>query len=415
MGAFEYTAVDPTGRERKGVLEGDTARQIRQLLRDQSLFPVTVTEVSQNSSRAQKGADAGKTKKITLRRRASLSVADVSLLTRQLATLVRSGLPLDESLQAVAEQTEKPSSKTTMLGVRAKVMEGFTLADGLAEFPQTFDELYRATVSAGEQSGHLDVILERLADYVENRQQMRSKTLNAMIYPIFMVVISIAVIALLLTSVVPKIVAQFENSKAELPTLTKVMIASSDFLIAWWWLLTGVIGLVAFLFVQWLRNVNNRRRFHALLLRTPVIGRVIRGANTARFARTLSTLTSSSVPVLDALRISGEVVTSLPMRDAIEQVATRVREGAAIGRSLAATKIFPPMMIHLISSGETSGDLETMLDRAANNQEREMDSILSTAIGLLQPLMIVFMGAIVLTIVLAMLLPIFQLNSLVGK
>lgn len=409
MGAFEYTAVDTSGRERKGVLEGDTARQIRQLLRDQSLFPVTVTEVGQSQR-----SDPGKAKtKVKARRGGRLSTADVSLMTRQIATLVRSGLPLDESLQAVAEQTEKPRSKSTLLGVRAKVMEGFTLADGLGEFPQVFDELYRATVSAGEQSGHLDIILERLADYVENRQQMRSKTLNAMIYPIFMVVISVAVIVLLLALVVPKIVAQFQNSKAELPMLTKGLIAASDFLREWGWLVALIMVAVAFLFRQWLRSTDNRRRFHALLLRLPLLGRVIRGTNTARFARTLSTLTSSSVPVLEAMRISGQVVTSLPMRDAVEQAATRVREGAAIGRSLGATKIFPPMMIHLISSGETSGDLEVMLDRAASNQEREMDSIIGAVLGLLQPLMIVIMGGIVLTIVLAMLLPIFRLNDLI--
>jgi general secretion pathway protein F len=410
MGAFEYTAVDAAGRDKKGVLEGDTARQIRQLLRDQSLLPVTVTEVVQNQRRGEQT----KTKIISLKRGRGMSASDLSLLTRQLATLVRSGLPLDEALQAVAEQTEKPRNKSILLGVRAKVMEGHPLVDGLSDFPVVFDELYRATVAAGEQSGHLDTILERLADYTESREQMRGRTLNAMIYPIFMFVISALVIVMQLTFVVPKIVTQFQNSKTQLPALTRILIATSDFLRDWGWALALGIALAVVLFMRWLRNPSARRLFHRFLLRMPLMGRVIRGANTARFARTFSTLTSSTVPVLEAMKISGQVVTNLPMRDAVEQAATRVREGAPIGRSLAATKIFPPMMIHLISSGETSGDLEAMLDRAATNQEREMDAILSAVVGLLQPLMIVIMGAFVLLIVMAMLLPIFQLNSLIA-
>lgn len=404
MGAFEYTAVDATGRERKGVLEGDTARQVRQLLRDQALLPVAVNEVSQSEQKQRKA-------RFTIKR--GVSAADLALLTRQIATLVRSGLPLEEALAAVSEQTEKPRVRSIVMGVRAKVMEGHTLADGLSDFPTVFPELYIATVAAGEQSGHLDTVLERLADYTENREQLRSRTVNAMLYPVLLFIVCIAIVALLLTFVVPKIVKQFENSKAELPMLTQVLIAISDFLRDWGWLLLIGIVLAVFAFRRWLRDPNARRRFHAALLRLPLFGKVVRGSNTARFARTFSTLTSSAVPVLEALRISGEVVTNLPMRDAVQDAATRVREGAPIGKSLGTSKIFPPMMIHLISSGESSGELETMLDRAATNQEREMDSILSAAVGLLGPLMILLMGGMVLLIVLAMLLPIFQLNQLI--
>lgn len=404
MGAFEYTAVDAAGRERKGVLEGDTARQVRQLLRDQALLPVAVNEVSQNEQKQRES-------RFSIKR--GVSAADISLLTRQIATLVRSGLPLEEALAAVSEQTEKPRVRSIVMGVRAKVMEGHTLADGLADFPTVFDELYIATVAAGEQSGHLDTVLERLADYTENREQMRSRTITAMLYPVLLFVVCISIVALLLTFVVPKIVKQFENSKAELPMLTQVLIAISDFLRDWGWLLLIGIVLAAFAFRRWLRDPSARRRFHATLLRIPLVGKVVRGTNTARFARTFSTLTSSAVPVLEALRIAGEVVTNLPMRDAVQDAATRVREGAPIGKSLGTSKIFPPMMIHLISSGESSGELETMLDRAATNQEREMDSILSAVVGLLGPLMILLMGGMVLLIVLAMLLPIFQLNTLI--
>ncbi|HET9446941.1 MAG TPA: type II secretion system inner membrane protein GspF [Steroidobacteraceae bacterium] len=405
MGAFEYTAVDATGRERKGVLEGDTARAVRQMLRDQSLLPLSVSEVLQTENKRER-------KQFSLRR--GISAADLSLLTRQIATLVRSGLPLEEALLAVSEQTERPRIRSIVMGVRAKVMEGHALADGLSDFPAVFPELYRATVSAGEQSGHLDTVLERLADYTESREQLRSRTLTAMLYPVLLFIVCVAIVAMLLTFVVPKIVKQFENSKAELPFLTQVLIAFSDFLRNWGLLLLAIIILGSIAFVRWLRDPSARRRFHTFLLRLPLVGKVVRGNNTARFARTFSTLTSSAVPVLEAMRIAGEVVTNLPMRDAVQDAAARVREGAPIGRSLGMSKMFPPMMIHLISSGETSGDLETMLDRAATNQEREMDSILGAVVGLLGPLMILIMGGLVLLIVLAMLLPIFQLNQLIA-
>jgi general secretion pathway protein F len=405
MGAFEYTALDPTGRERKGVLEGDTARQVRQLLREQSLLPVEVNEVAQEEIR-RKGA--------TFSFRRGVSAADLALMTRQLATLVHSGLPLEEALMAVSEQSERPRIRTIVMGVRAKVMEGHALADGLADFPNVFPEIYRATVAAGEQSGHLDTVLERLADYTENREQMRSRTVNAMLYPILLFAVCIGIVFMLLTFVVPKIVKQFENSKADLPILTQALIGISDFVRDWGLLMIAGIVAAAFLFRRWLRDPAARRRYHGFLLRLPLIGKVVRGSNTARFARTFATLTSSAVPVLDAMRISGEVVTNLPMRDAVEVAATRVREGAPIGKSLGTSKIFPPMMIHLIASGETSGELETMLDRAATNQEREMDSILGAVVGLLGPLMILVMGGLVLLIVLAMLLPIFQLNELIA-
>ena len=406
MGAFEYVAVDASGRERKGVLEGDTARQVRQLLRDQSLLPVSVAEVAERES--------GRKRKLEFSLRRGVSAGDLSLLTRQIATLVHSALPLDEALLAVSEQSEKPRIRSIIMGVRAKVMEGHALAEGLADFPAVFPDLYRATVAAGEQSGHLDTVLERLADYTESRAVLRSRTLNAMLYPALLFTVCTLIVALLLTYVVPQIVVQFENSKAELPILTRALIGLSDFLRSWGLVLLGALIIGFILFFRWLRDPGARRRFHAFLLRVPLVGKVVRGTNTARFARTLSTLTSSAVPVLEALRISGEVVVNLPMRDAVDDAAAKVREGAPIGRSLATSKMFPPMMIHLISSGETSGDLETMLDRAATNQERELDAILGAAVGLLGPLMILVMGGLVLMIVLAMLLPIFQLNQLIA-
>ncbi len=406
MGAFEYVAVDATGRERKGVIEGDTPRHVRQQLREQSLLPVAVNEVQQ-----QEAARARKPLSFGFQR--GLSATDLALVTRQLATLVKSALPLEEALLAVSQQTDKPRVRSVILGVRSRVMEGHTLGDGLGDFPGSFPEIYRATIAASEQSGHLDAVLERLADYTDNRQQLRSRTTAALLYPVLLFVVCLAIVFFLLVSVVPKIVEVFRNSNAELPLLTQILIASSDFMRAYGLYLVIAIAAAIFLFVRSLRIEANRRRWHHFLLRLPLIGKVVRAGNTARFARTLSTLTASTVPVLEALRISGEVVTNLPMRKAVDEAAVRVREGAAIGRSLGQSRLFPPMMIHLISSGETSGELDTMLERAAVHQERELDSILQAVVGLLGPVMILVMGGMVLMIVLAMLMPIFQLNDLV--
>lgn len=404
MGAFEYTAVDTQGRERKGVVEGDTARQVRQLLREQQLLPVSVAEVVQTETRRQHGFAFAR----------GISSTDLALLTRQLATLVRSGLPLEESLLAVSQQTEKPRIKSILLGVRSRVMEGHALADGLAEFPQVFPEIYRATVAAGEQSGRLDVVLERLADYTESRQQIRQKVSNALVYPIALTVMCFGIVSLLLVFVVPKVVTVFETGRRELPLATQILIGLSDFFRAYGVYVLILLAIAAWLVRRWLQGEGPRRRFHRALLRLPLIGRLERGFNTARFTRTLSILTASAVPVLESLRIASEVVTNIPMREAVTEASERIREGSPIGRSLGASRLFPPMTIHLIASGETSGELETMLERAATNQERELDSLIGTLLGLMGPALIVFMGIVVMGIVFALLLPIFQLNELVA-
>ncbi|MBV8742394.1 MAG: type II secretion system inner membrane protein GspF [Sinobacteraceae bacterium] len=403
MGAFEYTALDNGGRERRGILEGDTPRHIRQLLRERQLLPVTVSEVAEKEAKRQRSFSFGR----------GVSAADLSLFTRQLATLARAGLPLEEALLAVSQQTEKPRVQSIVLGVRARVMEGHTLADGLAEFPRVFPEIYRSTVAAGEQSGKLDGILERLAEYTEGREQIRQKVMAAMLYPIVLSVMCFAIVSGLMVYVVPKVVAVFEQAKGKLPLITQILIAVSDFVRSYGlYMLIGAVAL-AFLFNRWLQAPANRRVYHRTQLRLPLVGKLTRGFNTARFTRTFSILSASSVPVLEALRISGEVVTNLPMRDAITEAAARVREGAPIGRSLGVSKMFPPMTIHLISSGESSGELESMLERAAISQERELDSLLAGMVGLLGPLLIVGMGAFVMGIVFAMLLPIFEMNQLI--
>lgn len=403
MSAFEYTALDARGHELRGVLDGDSARQIRQLLRDQSLLPVTVTEVS----------DAPKRKSFSFSFGNRIKTADLALLTRQLSTLVRSGIPLEEALLAVSQQSEKARVRSVVAGVRARVMEGRTLAEGLSAFPNVFPEIYRATVSAGEQSGHLDSVLERMADFTENRQVLQQKITNAMIYPVLLTVVCLGIVGLLLGYVVPEVVRVFEAGDRPLPILTRILIGASDLLRSWWWLLIIVVVAVIWGFRRWIRDPAARFSYDAFKLRLPIIGRITRGNNAARFARTFSILTASAVPVLEALRIAAEVVTNTTMRRAVQDAAVRVREGAPIARSLGASKLFPPMLVHLIASGETSGELEDMLERAADNQERELDGVVNTAVGILGPVMILLMGGFVFVIVVALLLPIFQLNQLV--
>jgi general secretion pathway protein F len=403
MGAFEYVALNEAGKESKGLIEGDTPKHVRQILRDRHMLPVQVTEVAQKEAKRQS----------TFSLRSGMSTSELALVTRQLASLSQSGLPLEEALLAVAQQNDQPRTKSILLGVRSRVMEGHTLADGLSEFPQAFPDLYRATVAAGEQSGHLDVVLERLADYTEARQELRQRVTNAMIYPIALVSMAVAIIAFMLATVVPRIVNVFENAAGELPALTRGLIGTSDFIRDQWLFL--IIGIAAVIYGIWwlLQRDGPKRSYHRTLMRLPIAGRLTRGINTARFTRTLSILAGSGVPILDALKIAAEVIENLPMRDAVNEATLRVREGASISRSLAASKLFPPMMIHMVASGETSGKLEDMLSRTANYQEREVDGLIATLLGILQPLLIVLMGAVVMTIVLAILLPIFEINNLI--
>lgn len=403
MSAFEYSALDTRGKERKGVLEGDTARQVRQQLREQGMTPLHVEEVAERESRSGSG----------LQLRRGISATELALVTRQLATLVRAALPLEEALQTVARQSEQPRLKSMMLAVRAKVLEGYTLADGMGEFPHVFPELYRTTVGAGEQSGHLEVVLERLADYTEKRQQMRQKIMLALFYPIILTVIAILVTIALLTYVVPEVVKVFENMDQELPVLTRGLIAVSDFLRDYGLFLFILVGVALVGLRYLLRHPENRFRWHRTLMRLPLVGRLNKGLNTARFARTFSILSASGVPVLDALRISSEVMGNLPMREAVQQAAHRVREGSNIARALEQSRYFPPMTLHLIASGEASGKLEEMLERSADNQERELETVIAAVMGMFEPLLILVMGGVVLIIVLAILLPIFNLNQLV--
>ncbi|MDP3857563.1 MAG: type II secretion system inner membrane protein GspF [Stagnimonas sp.] len=410
MAAFEYSALNARGKQEKGLIEAETARQARQLLRERALTPLELREVAARQGR--RGADSGEG---PVRRRGggSLSATELSLFTRQLATLFRSGLPLDEALTAVAQQSENPKVQRMVLAIRSRVNEGESLAHALGQFPGAFPTLFRATVEAGEQAGKLDHVLERLADYVERRQAMQSKILLATFYPAILTLVAIGVVSLLLTYVVPKVVEVFDNIGAELPLLTRMLIGLSGFLRSYGVFL--VIGLVVagWLFARAMRNDEFKRRVHVRQLKLPLIGRLTRGANTGRFTRTLGILFGAGVPILDAMRIGTQVVTNLPMHDAIQEAARRVREGAGLAKSLEASRLFPPITVHLIASGEASGKLDEMLDRAADNQEREVETLIAALMGVFEPVLILAMGGVVLLIVLAILLPIFDLNTLV--
>ena len=405
MAAFEYTALDAGGRNSKGLIEGDTARQVRQMLRDRGLTPMYVHEVA--AGKAQKRGS------FDLKGSGNINSTELALFTRQLATLTRSGLPLDEALTAVAQQSESKRVQRVTLGVRSRVVEGNSLASALAEFPGGFPVLFRATIEAGEQAGKLDQVLERLADYADRGQQLRNKLMLALMYPLILTVVAIGVIIAMMTVVVPKIVGVFASINQALPPITVGLIATSDFLRNYGIYLAIAIAIAAFLFNRAMRNEEFRRKVHRQQLRLPLIGRLVRGGNTGRFMRTLGILFGSGVPILDALRIGSQVVTNLPMREAVDAAARRVREGVALNKSLAESRLFPPIALHLIASGESSGKLDEMLDRAATNQERELETLVAATVGIMEPMVIVIMGGIVLVIVVAIMLPILDLNQLV--
>jgi general secretion pathway protein F len=405
MAAFEYVALDLRGQQRRGVMEGDSARQVRQLLRDKQLAPLDV-----KPTRSHKEHSAGG----SFRFQRGLSAADLALLTRQMATLVQAAMPIEEALSAVAEQSETPRVKSMMLAVRSRVLEGNSLAASLKEYPSAFPELYRATVAAGEHAGHLSLVLEQLADYTEQRQQSRQRVQLALLYPLILMATSLIIVGFLLGYVVPDVVKVFLDSGQKLPALTRGLIAASDLVKNWGWLfliiaLGGVVTARAAL-----RQEATRLRWHIILLRLPVIGRLARATDTARFASTLAILTRSGVPLVDALGISSQVITNRSIRAKVQVAAQKVREGGSLTRSLEQTNEFPPMMRHMIASGEKSGELDQMLSRTARNQENDLAARIAMMVGLFEPFMLVFMGAVVLVIVLAILLPILSLNQLVG-
>jgi general secretion pathway protein F len=405
MTAYRYRALNPKGKLVRGVLEGDSERQVRSQLRGRSLQPVEIDVANRPL--------AAKTGERPSLFRPRVSVGDLALMTRQLATLVDSNLPLDEALQAAAEQSRSGRIKGMLLQVRSRVVEGHTLAHAMGEFPQVFNEMFRAMVNAGEHAGFLGPVLGQLADYTEQRQYTSQKLKMAMIYPFILVGVALAVVLMLMIFVVPELVGIFTHSKRELPALTRGLIATSEFSQNYGvWLVAG-LGALLLAVRRLLQNPVRKKRWHGLLLRIPGVSRLVIAMDTARFASTLSILMASGVPLLESLRIAGEVLTNLVLREDSVAVAERVQEGSSLHRALEHSGRFPPMMVHMVASGEASGELETMLERSATNQERELEMTMGTMMSMFEPLMVVFMGGMVLTIVLAILLPIFDLNTMV--
>lgn len=411
MGAFSYKALTEEGKTVKGILEGDSERHIRTQLRAKKLKPLEVASATGDTSAASGGESTSIT--ASFRRRATkLSTRDLSLITRQLASLVKSGLPLDEALHATAKQSQKANVKRVVLQVRTRVLEGFSLAQAMGDNPVAFNDMYRALVRAGEGSGYLSPVLERLADYTQTSQQLQQRIKMAMIYPVVMLVVSLAVIVALMVLVVPKLVKIFEQGKRELPALTEGMIATSSFLMNYGiYLFFALIG-VYFLIKRLMRDPKRLRAWHVVQLKLPVIGELVKQINSARFAATLSLLSASGVPLLQALNISGQVMTNKLLQEACDTVAASVREGMSLSRAMENTGHFPPLLVQLVASGETNGTLPQQLDNASKDQERELEMMLGVAMGLLEPATIIFMGGAVCVIVLAILTPIFEMTKL---
>lgn len=404
VAAFDYQALNDSGKKVQGTLEADSLRHGRQLLRERGLSPLELSPASEKSG----------SHRTVPWRKPGLPVKQLALLTRQLATLIHAGLPLEESLRAVAQQTSQPRVASIVASVRARVMEGHSLASALDDFPRAFPRLYRATVAAGEQSGYLDRVMDKLADHTEEAQQFRQKIQMALIYPCLLMFIAVVMVGGLMVYVVPDVITVFVSSGQSLPALTVGLVAMSDFLVAWGWLLLLALVALGFAINRLLQRPALRLAWHRQLLHWPFIRRFSRGVNTANYASTLSILTGSGLPLVDAMQISSEVIANEHLKMRLQEACQQVKEGSSLHRSLDDTGYFPPMMLHMIASGEASGELDRMLERTAAYQSKELQNLVTVLVSLFEPLMLLVMGVAVLLIVMAILLPILNMNQLVG-
>ena len=405
MPAFRYEAVDAGGATKKGVLNADSARSARSELRTQGLVPLKVEAISAQVDAA--GVATGR----TFGER--LSSNELALFTRQLASLLEAGLPLEQAFTALLEQAERPYMRDLIASVRSEVIGGAALSDVLARHPRDFAEIYRALVASGEQIGQLSRVLSRLADYIERRNALIQKVRLAFTYPAIVTVVAFSIVIFLLTYVVPQIVSVFANTKQKLPVLTIIMLAVSDFVRSYGIVVAILLVGAWFMWRRALQNPALKLRWHTWLLTAPLYGKFERSLNTARFASTLAITTGSGVPILRALQTSRDTLSNVAMQDLVEEASDAVREGVSLARALSAQKHFPPMLIHMIRAGEITGELPAMLDRAAAAQESDLERRTLTIAGLLEPALILAMGVVVLLIVLAVLMPIIEINQLV--
>ncbi len=406
MAAFEYIALDKQGKQHKGTMEADSGRQVRQMLRDKDWTPLSVSAVAEQ----KKSEDS---KSLALFQR-GVSPVELATITRQLATLIQAAMPIEEALYGVAAQQEKRRLKNILLAVRSRVLEGYTLARSLEAFPQIFPQMYRATVAAGEHAGFLDKVLNRLADYTEARMLSAQKIQQALLYPAILMVACLGIVSFLLGYVVPDVVKVFVDTGQELPLITVWLIAASEGFQAYWPVIFGLVFLAVAFFRHCLKTPAIRLSWHHMLLKMPLVGRFARTSSAARFASTLSILTRSGVSLVEALIIAAQVVENDAIREAVEDVARKVSEGGSLNRALTDTGHFPPLMLHMIASGESTGELDEMLERTAQNQQMELDGRIAVLLGLFEPLMLVVMGGVVMMIVLAILLPILNMNQLLN-
>lgn len=405
MPAFRYEAVDTEGTTRKGVLNADSARSARSDLRTQGLTPLEVEAIAAQVDASGVARSRGFGER--------LSTVELALFTRQLASLLEAGLPLEQAFTALLEQAERPYVRDLIASIRSEVMGGAAFSDALSRHPRDFAEIYRALVASGEQIGHLARVLTRLADYIERRNALVQKVRLAFTYPAIVTVVAFSIVIFLLTYVVPQIVSVFANTKQKLPLLTVMMLGVSNFVRAY-----GIYMLIAIILaiVAWRRALKDpglKRRWHTWLLTAPVYGKFERSLNTARFASTLAITTGSGVPILRALDTSRDTLSNVAMKELVEEASASVREGVSLARALSAQKHFPPMLIHMIRAGEITGELPAMLERAANSQQQDLERRTLTIAGLLEPVLILAMGVVVLLIVLAVLMPIIEINQLV--
>lgn len=403
MAGFSYEAKDAKAKTKKGVIEADNARHARALLREKGLFPLRVKEAAESSQREGFNFTFGN----------PMRGSKLALFTRQLATLVDSAMPIDEALATVAAQSEGNATKQLILQVRSKLVEGHTLASALAQFPNSFDTLYRSLVRAGEASGLLGEVLEELAVHLEDNLDTQQKVMGALAYPIILLVLSVGIVTYLMTAVVPEIVSVFDRSGQALPKLTEVVIAMSDYLLNYG-AITGVVLLISAVgLARWLKTDAVRPSWHQFILRIPIAGTLVRTLEASRYASTLSILVGAGVNLIDALRICTEVLGNEVMKSANQAVVEKVTSGSSLFKALDDSKQFPLLLVHMVGSGERSGELAQMLKRASIHQSRELNGKIQTAVTVLEPLMILIMGAFVLVIVLAVLMPMLEMNNMV--
>jgi len=404
MAEFDYIAIDPAGRERSGAIKAETVEDARAKLDSRKLFIVRIEAGAVEKARRRTGLSF---------RAPRLSAKELTLFTRQLSTLIQVS-PLEESLRTIGRQSEQAHVQAIVGKVHSGVLEGRRLADALGAEPRSFPPLYRAMVSAGESSGSLPTIMERLSDLMERQAVIRSKVLTAIAYPSVLAAFAVCVVAALMIFVVPKVVEQFDTVGQQLPLLTRMVMGISAFLAGYWWLLAILLGLAAFGLWRALKVERFRYRFDSVLLRLPLLGRLIRDLHAARMARTLSTMVASRLPLMEGLSLTTQTVHNRVLRQASEEIVEAIRGGGSLSAALRRAGVFPPLLVYLTASGESAGRLDTMLERAADYLEREFDSFTSAALAMLEPLIIIAMGGIVAVIILSILLPILQLQSLTG-